>query len=166
MAVGFVTDDTEMFVRLCLFGHAKIFRFCRSKCHKNFKMKRNPRKVKWTKAYRKLHGKELTQDATFEFERRRNRPERYNREVVEQTLKAMKKIDEVRVQREAKFWESRCDLVILNSKLHVNFVSLSRNAHFDERTLCVFSLTSGVVISITFRALLRLLLLCSWVLRI
>lgn len=107
MAVGFVTDDTEMFVRLCLFGHAKIFRFCRSKCHKNFKMKRNPRKVKWTKAYRKLHGKELTQDATFEFERRRNRPERYNREVVEQTLKAMKKIDEVRVQREAKFWESR-----------------------------------------------------------
>ena len=88
-------------------GCAQIFRFCRSKCHKNFKMKRNPRKVKWTKAYRKLHGKELTQDSTFEFERRRNRPERYNREVVEQTLKAMKKIDEVRVQRESKFWESR-----------------------------------------------------------
>ncbi|XP_057974134.1 probable ribosome biogenesis protein RLP24 [Malania oleifera] len=81
---------------------AKIFRFCRSKCHKNFKMKRNPRKVKWTKAYRRVHGKDMTQDSTFEFERKRNRPERYNRNVTENTLKVMKKIVKVRAEREAR----------------------------------------------------------------
>ncbi|XP_059288347.1 probable ribosome biogenesis protein RLP24 [Lycium ferocissimum] len=81
---------------------AKIFRFCRSKCHKNFKMKRNPRKVKWTKAYRRLHGKDMTQDSTFEFERKRNRPERYDRNVTENTLKAIKKIDKIRVDRESR----------------------------------------------------------------
>ncbi|GAB2284043.1 hypothetical protein Dimus_018523 [Dionaea muscipula] len=79
---------------------AKIFRFCRSKCHKNFKMKRNPRKVKWTKAYRRLHGKDMTQDATFEFERKRNRPERYDRNLAENTLKAIKAIDKVSSARQ------------------------------------------------------------------
>ncbi|XP_057791527.1 probable ribosome biogenesis protein RLP24 isoform X2 [Salvia miltiorrhiza] len=86
---------------------AKIFRFCRSKCHKNFKMKRNPRKVKWTKAYRRLHGKDMTQDSTFEFERKRNRPERYDRNVTENTLKAIKKIDKVRVDREHRHHTKR-----------------------------------------------------------
>ncbi|MQM15462.1 hypothetical protein Taro_048406 [Colocasia esculenta] len=81
---------------------AKIFRFCRSKCHKNFKMKRNPRKVKWTKAYRRLHGKDMTQDSTFEFERKRNRPERYDRNVAENTLRAIKTIDKIRMAREAR----------------------------------------------------------------
>jgi large subunit ribosomal protein L24e len=86
---------------------AKVFRFCRSKCHKNFKMKRNPRKVKWTKAYRRLHGKDMTQDSTFEFERKRNRPERYDRNLTENTLKAIKTIDKVRSRREAKHIENR-----------------------------------------------------------
>ncbi|BBH05095.1 Ribosomal protein L24e family protein, partial [Prunus dulcis] len=79
----------------------------KSKCHKNFKMKRNPRKVKWTKAYRRLRGKDMTQDSTFEFERKRNRPERYDRNLTENTLKAIKKIDKVRIIREERHHEKR-----------------------------------------------------------
>ncbi|CAN0916652.1 Probable ribosome biogenesis protein RLP24 [Linum grandiflorum] len=85
----------------------QIFRFCRSKCHKNFKMKRNPRKVKWTKAYRKLHGKDMTKDSTFEFERKRNRPDRYDRNVVKSTLDAIKKIEKIRHDREANHIRNR-----------------------------------------------------------
>ena len=86
---------------------AKTFEFCTSKCHRNFKRKRNPRKVKWTKASRKAMGKELTVDSTFEFEKRRNRPIRYNRETMELTLRAMKKVEEVKEKRQAKFMELR-----------------------------------------------------------
>ncbi|CAH9108788.1 unnamed protein product [Cuscuta europaea] len=70
-------------------------------------MKRNPRKVKWTKAYRRLHGKDMTQDSTFEFERKRNRPERYDKNVTENTLKAIKKIVKVRSDREATHHKNR-----------------------------------------------------------
>lgn len=86
---------------------AKVFRFCRSKCHKNFKMKRNPRKVKWTKAYRRLHGKDMTQDTTFEFERKRNRPERYDRNLAEKTLKAIGTIDKIRHRRSESHIKNR-----------------------------------------------------------
>ncbi|CAI9108150.1 OLC1v1007685C1 [Oldenlandia corymbosa var. corymbosa] len=70
-------------------------------------MKRNPRKVKWTKAYRRLHGKDMTQDSTFEFERKRNRPERYDRNVTENVLKAIKKISKVRHAREEEHHRQR-----------------------------------------------------------
>lgn len=86
---------------------ASVFNFCRSKCHKNFKMKRNPRKVKWTKAYRKLAGKELAEDTTFEMERQRNKPVKYNRELVHKSVKAMQKVEEVRVARQDRFHEAR-----------------------------------------------------------
>lgn len=81
----------------------KVFRFCRSKCHKQYKHKRNPRKTRWTKAYRKVAFKELTIDPTFEMEKRRNIPVKYSRNLWLQTQEAMKKILEIRKRRVEHF---------------------------------------------------------------
>eukprot|EP00914_Ancora_sagittata_P022172 GHVO01044090.1.p1 GENE.GHVO01044090.1~~GHVO01044090.1.p1 ORF type:complete len:166 (-),score=24.99 GHVO01044090.1:42-539(-) len=78
----------------------KIFRFCRSKCHKSFKKKRNPRKVRWTKAFRKSSGKELTVDPALEFEKRRNVPVKYDRKLWKETVTAMKKVEEIKIRRQ------------------------------------------------------------------
>ncbi|CEP62714.1 ATPase-activating ribosome biosynthesis protein LALA0_S06e02036g [Lachancea lanzarotensis] len=92
-----------MFVR----NDAKEFRFCRSKCHKNFKQRRNPRKLRWTKAFRKAAGKELAVDSTLAFAQRRNVPVRYNRELVATTLRAMARVEEIRQKRERAFYKNR-----------------------------------------------------------
>lgn len=92
-----------MFVR----NDAKEFRFCRSKCHKAFKQRRNPRKLKWTKAFRKAAGKELAVDSTLTFAARRNVPVRYNRDLVATTLKAMARVEEIRQKRERAFYKNR-----------------------------------------------------------
>ncbi|GFU32072.1 probable ribosome biogenesis protein RLP24 [Trichonephila clavipes] len=85
----------------------KIFRFCRSKCKRLFTRKKNPRKLKWTKAFRKAAGKELTVDPAFEFEKRRNVPVQYNRELWQETIQAMKKVSDIRKKREACFINQR-----------------------------------------------------------
>ena len=70
-------------------------------------MKRNPRKLGWTKSFRKAHGKEMTVDSTLAFAARRNVPVRYNRDLVATTLKAMNRIAEIRAKRERQFYRQR-----------------------------------------------------------
>lgn len=70
-------------------------------------MKRNPRKLKWTKAYRKNAGKEMVVDSTLQFAARRNVPVRYDRELFAKTLKAMERISEIRSRRERVFYKKR-----------------------------------------------------------
>jgi large subunit ribosomal protein L24e len=72
-----------------------------------FKMKRNPRKLKWTKAFRKAAGKEMTVDSTLQFAARRNVPVRYDRDLVAKTLKAMERVSEIRQRRERVFYKKR-----------------------------------------------------------
>ncbi|EAS02126.1 60S ribosomal protein L24 (macronuclear) [Tetrahymena thermophila SB210] len=89
---------------------SKVFRFCRSKCHRHFKAKHNPRKMKWTKAYRKAHGKEMLKDSVFDFEKKRNEPVKYNRELYVNTIRAMKRIEKIKQTREEIFKENRLKL--------------------------------------------------------
>ncbi|KAL7821074.1 hypothetical protein V8C26DRAFT_392423 [Trichoderma gracile] len=85
----------------------KSFRFCRSKCNRNYKMKRNPRKLKWTKAYRRNAGKEMTVDSTLQFAARRNEPVRYDRDLAAKTLAAIRRVSEIRARRERVFYKKR-----------------------------------------------------------
>lgn len=85
----------------------KMFRFCRSKCHRNFKAKKNPRKLRWTKAYRKTHGKELVKDPVYEFEKIKDSAIKYNRDIWTDTIQAMDKLAAIREKRENRFYEKR-----------------------------------------------------------
>ena len=46
-------------------------------------------------------------DTTLQFAARRNIPVRYNRDLVSTTLKAMKRVSEIRARREAVFFKNR-----------------------------------------------------------
>ena len=85
----------------------QVFRFCRSKCHNTFKNKYNPRKLKWTKAFRRAAGKEMAVDSTFDFERLRNRPVKYDRELMKKTVRTMERVQAIKEKREERFWEKR-----------------------------------------------------------
>ncbi|XP_012218669.1 probable ribosome biogenesis protein RLP24 [Linepithema humile] len=105
----------------------KIFRFCRSKCHAAFKKKKNPRKAKWTKAYRKTAGKELAVDPSFEFEKRRNVPIKYNRELWTKTMQAMKKVESIR--------QKRSNLHIMQRLRHGKLVEQQRDVREVQRNM-------------------------------
>lgn len=63
--------------------------------------------MRWTKAYRKTHGKELTCDPVYEFEKNKDTAVRYNRDIWVNTIQAMEKIDKIRTDREERFWQNR-----------------------------------------------------------
>ena len=53
--------------------------------------------MRWTKAFRKSAGKELTVDPAFEFEKRRHVPVKYQRQLWQSTVRAMKRVEQIKV---------------------------------------------------------------------
>ena len=49
----------------------------------------------------------MTVDTTLEFEKKRNRPVKYDRELMQTTIKAMKRISEIKANRETRLHEKR-----------------------------------------------------------
>merc|ERR1719163_2775100 len=99
-----------MFVR----NDCKTFRFCSSKCHKHFKMKHNPRKMKLTKTYRKARGKEMTLDSSFDFEKKRNVAVRYDRDLWIKTVQAMQRVSKIKTVRKERFHKHRLAAQVRN----------------------------------------------------
>jgi hypothetical protein len=54
-----------------------------------------------------IAGKEMAVDSTFEFEKRRNIPTRYDRDLVSTTLRAMKRVEAIQDTREKRFHARR-----------------------------------------------------------
>lgn len=46
-------------------------------------------------------------DSTFDFEKRRNAPVKYDRNLMTATIRAMKRVSEVKAKREQRFFEKR-----------------------------------------------------------
>lgn len=104
-----------MFVR----NDSRTFIFCRSKCKRHFKARHHPRQSKWTKACRAARGKELVDDPVFAFEKRRNRPVKYDRDLYIKTVQAMTILDRIRQKRRLRFYLMRIRRVqdqVLGSK--------------------------------------------------
>ncbi|KAG0159030.1 hypothetical protein PDIDSM_6550 [Penicillium digitatum] len=79
---------------------ARQFRFCRSKCHKNFKMKHSPCR----------RGKEMIVDSSLvlsQFAKKRNVPVKYDRNLMAATITAMERVEEIRARRERVFTKRR-----------------------------------------------------------
>lgn len=85
-------DHIMMFI--C--SSCKVFRVCKYKWHKHFKRSAI---LRWTQAFCKATiNNELTVDNSFEFEKYRNEPVKYQQELWNKTTDAMKTVEKIKCQ--------------------------------------------------------------------
>jgi large subunit ribosomal protein L24e len=73
-------------------------------------MKRQPRKLKWTKTHRAARGKEMIVDSSLvlsQFAKKRHAPVKYDRNLVASTVQAMERVEQIRQRRERVFTKRR-----------------------------------------------------------
>ena len=68
-----------------------------------------------------MHLPVSSQDSTIDFEKRRNVPVRYDRELMQTTIHAMKRVAEVKKRREHAFWKNRYSIKLSRNKVADNF---------------------------------------------
>lgn len=99
-------------------GHGRIlirddcikFDFCRSKCEKLFKKKKNPRKTRWTKAYRLINNKEtnnLLNESLVNKIGKKVVIEKYNRDLYQKACKAIDLLNSIKEKRQNQFIKNR-----------------------------------------------------------
>ena len=82
-----------------------------------------------------MHAAINPQDSTIDFEKRRNVPVRYDRELVQTTIKAMKRIAEIKQKRERAFWKNRYAHALLLTRLNSGGLNpLSRSEWWPAET--------------------------------
>lgn len=106
----------------------KAFNFCRSKCLKAFKNKKNPRKTRWTKIYRTIAKKELVAVT----ERRINEPPVLTREKILERIAQIPRIIERSAKNSATFIKERI-LKVRESRKDGEIAHIEKHRHLVEK---------------------------------
>merc|ERR1712093_366827 len=88
--------------------------------------------MKWTKAFRKIRGKEMTLDSTFEFEKKRNVAVRYDRDLWVKTVQAIKRVNKIKAVRKLRFHKHRLAAQLRNRQSTAQ-KEIARNAHLVQQ---------------------------------
>jgi large subunit ribosomal protein L24e len=77
----------------------------------------------------------MLKDSVFDFEKKRNEPVKYNRELYVNTIKAMKRIKKIKESREEIFNENRLKIAKRSKKLQVKNELLIHETLIPEGTV-------------------------------
>jgi len=91
------------------------------------------------------------QDSTFEFEKRRHKPIKYDREIMTTTIRAMKRVAEIQKAREERFYDKRMAVAkVMEREAHA--VEIADAVHLLEPETVRKATESNLVARVTRKA--------------